>query len=251
MALIDYLKPGYPTTTTDASGVSMTYVFVGQKAEIDPLRVNVGSTFLYGGKVNRTDVQYIESTGFIEYTVEVYFVATEATYESTDQQYPYFEIDYVQIEKNIKQHPDFITFTDADMVAINAWEAEVNQDFKSKYQYRLRDEENKPTGETLTLSGTTSAGQKAYAYLRLRGVESFLDFAPVVRRTSKYFGSSAPASSDAGQKTTAPTYAPSGYEWLKTADRINKQGTRGIEWLRQEEWTGARKVLLDKDELFT
>lgn len=31
----------------------------------------------------------------------------------------------------------------------------------------------------------------------------------------------------------------------------DESGVRGIEWIRQEEWTGARKVLLDKDEVFS
>lgn len=250
MALIDYLKPGYPTTRQDSSGFRKTYVFIGPKSEIDPLMLPVGFTYL-GGKIESTDTQNIESTGFIEFTVVIYYLTAEAPTESTDDQYPFHEIDYVQIEKSIKQHPDFISFSSADWAAVNAWDAEIDHNLKSNYQYQMRDVDNKPTGTTLTLAGTTSAGQKAYAFLRLRGVESFLDFSPVVRKSSKYYGSSAPASSDAGQKTTAPTYAPSGYQWLKTADRISKQGTRGNEWLRQEEWTGARVVLLDKDELFT
>lgn len=145
----------------------------------------------------------------------------------------------------------FISFAAADWAAITAWDNELDQELKASYQYYKRDADGRTAGSIQTLTGTTSTGQKAYAYLRLRGVESFLDFAPVVRRTSRYLGSSAPDSSDAGQKTDAPAYAPAGYQWLKTADRVSKQGTRGVEWIRQEEWTGARMVLLDKDSLFT
>jgi hypothetical protein len=42
---------------------------------------------------------------------------------------------------------------------------------------------------------------------------------------------------------------PIGYEWLKTADRSISQGGRK-RWQKIEEWTGAKKVLVDKDEIF-
>lgn len=250
MALIDLLRPDYPKTQTDSTGVRRTYVMRGLKTVIDPLKVGIGSMF-QGYPVDRTSEDAISTSGWIDYTVETYYTFPQATSQVDDDQYPFYEIDQVQIEKSLKQHPAFASFVAADWQAVNAWDNEMDMALKAAYQYYLRDKENSPVGSVQTLTGTTTTGQKAYAALRLRGVESFLDFAPVVRRTTKYRGNSAPSSADAGQKTSAPSYAPAGYEWLKTADRVSKQGVKSIEWIRQEEWTGARKVLLDKDEIFS
>ncbi len=249
--LIDYLRPDYPQRVRDASGVRRIYAFRGPSATIIPVLPAIGSTWLDLYPVDRVSDNQIGVSDYSDAFVETYQIDSETTTEKTDDQYPFFEIDQVQIEKALKQHPSFISFAAADWQAVNAWDVETDHVLRSAYQYYLRDKDGLAVGSVATLTGTTSSGQKAYAYLRLRGVESFLDFAPVVRKSSRYLGSAAPDSVDTGQKTDAPTYAPTGYEWLKTADRVSKSGSRGIEWIRQEEWTGARKVLLDKDSLFT
>lgn len=249
--LLDFIRPDYPQLVRDASGVRRTYVLRGPEAIITPLLPDIGDTWVDGNPVSDVGSAKIGTSGWFDYTIDTYKVDTKATAEKTDDQYPFWEIDQVQIEKPLKQHPAFISFTSADWAAVNAWDVETDHLLRSGYQYYLRDKDGLPVGSIVTLTGTTHAGQKAYAYLRLRGADSFLDFAPVVRRNSRYIGSSAPDSSDAGQKTIAPAYAPEGYEWLKTADRVSKAGAKGIEWIRQEEWTGARKVLFDKDSLFT
>ena len=251
MPLVDYLRPDYPQRVRDATGLRRIYAFRGPSASIIPLLPAIGSTFLDFYPVDKVTDSPVGTSSFSDATVETYQVDATTTTEKADDQYPFFEIDQVQIEKPLRQHPEFISFTAADWQAVNAWDVETNHALRSDFKYYLRDKDGQTVGSVVTLTGTTSTGQKAYAYLRLRGTESFLDFAPVVRKNSRYLGSSAPSAADAGQKVSAPTYAPEGYEWLKTADRVSKTGARGTEWIRQEEWTGARKVLLDKDELFT
>lgn len=250
-ALIDFLRPDYPQLSRDATGVRRIYAFRGLTASIVPALPAIGATWLDFHPVADVRHNPVGTSAWSDAIVETYQVDAQSTTEKTDDQYPNFEIDQVQIEKPLRQHPGFINFAAADWQAVNAWDAETDHALRSNFQYYLRDKDGLAVGSVVTLTGTTATGQKAYAYLRLRGVESFLDFAPVVRRNSRYLGSSAPSAADAGQKTTAPAYAPDGYEWLKTADRVSKSGARGIEWIRQEEWTGARKVLLDKDSLFT
>lgn len=250
MALTDFLRPDYPKLSTDSTGVRRTYVFRGLKTAIDPVRVSPGMMFA-GNPVDRTGEEPIATSGWIDYTVETFYTFPQATEQVDDDQYPFYEIDQVQIEKNLRQHPLFAAFSNADWLAVNAWEDEIDQSLKQAYQYYIRNKDGESDGSLLTLTGSATVGQVAYARLRRLGVESYLDFAPVVRRTTKYRGNAAPSSADAGQKTTAPSYAPTGYEWLKTCDRVSKQGTRSTEWLRQEEWTGARKVLIDKDGIFS
>jgi len=249
--LMDYLRPGYPKQSVDVNSSRWTYVFRGPTATLAPLRPAANSGFDSHGLVERTTIEELDNPDFCEITVETVQTFALTTAAITDDQFPYWEIDQVQIEKNLRQHPAFIGFTAAEWIAIDAWDQELDNAQRQVFSYWVRDKQGDPVGSPITLTGTTTTGPKGFAVLRLLGVESFLDFAPVVRKTSKYRGSTAPSSADAGQKVTAPTYAPSGYEWLKTADRVSKTGSRSNEWTRQEEWTGARKVLLDKDELFT
>lgn len=251
MALIDYLRPGYPKQSVDVNSSRWTYVFRGPTSTISPLRPAVNSAF-DGHLVERTSIEELDNPSHSEVVVETgQAFVLPTTVAVADEQFPYYEIDQVQIEKNLRQHPAFIDFTAAQWIAVDAWDHEPDNAQRSVFKYWERDKQGEPIGSVITLTGTTSTGPKGFAVLRLLGVESFLDFAPVVRKTSKYRGNAAPSSADAGQKVAEPTYAPEGYEWLKTADRVSKTGTKSNEWTRQEEWTGARKVLLDKDELFT
>lgn len=248
-ALIDFLRPDFPRQSVSSGGIRRTYVMRGPTATLGPLVPGIGAAF-EGNIVDSTDTERVGTSTFSDVTVVTVQAFAVTTSEVTDDQYPFFEIDQVQIEKSLRQHPAFAAFSNADWQAVTAWEDEISQVAKQAYQYYLRNKDGEAEGSALTLTGSATTGQQAFARLRRMGVESFLDFAPVVRRTTRYRGSAAPSSADAGQKTTAPAYAPAGYEWLKTTDRVSKQGTRSTDWTRQEEWTGARKVLLDKDEIF-
>lgn len=250
MALVDHLKYGYPIETKDDTGVARVYEYRALASVLDPLTPSTFSS-IDSMPVQRTERKVLENPDWIDLTVYVYQPYAATTVEQTDNQYPFFEIDQVQNEKTLRQHPDFITFTAADWKAVLAWDAETDTVARADFKYYVRDAAGEAVGASVALTGTSSTGQKAYATLRLLGVESFLDFAPVVRRTSRYNGNNPPSSADTGQKVTAPSYAPAGYEWLKTADRVSKAGLNAGFWIRQEEWIGARKILLDKDDLFT
>ncbi|MBK8477801.1 MAG: hypothetical protein IPL39_16295 [Opitutaceae bacterium] len=222
MPLIDYLRPDYPTQTVDSGGIRRTYAMRGPTATLAPLVPGIGAAF-EGNLVEATSSNKIGTSAFSDVIVSTMQSFATATAEVTDDQYPFFEIDQVQIEKNLRQHPVFAGFQAGDWAAVTAWEAELEATAKSNFQFYFRTNEGQPTGSLLTLAGTETTGAKAFARLRLRGVESFLDFAPVVRRTTRYRGSAAPSSADAGQKSSAPPYAPAGYEWLKTTDRVSNR----------------------------
>lgn len=251
MALIDYIKHGYPKDGVDTAGQRKIYVMVGPTATLTPLRPALRSAF-DGAPVDKTNIESLAKPTYCEMTVETFIPYTQATAQITDNQYPYYEIDWIQVEKNLRQHPAFDALTAEDWVGLDQWEKETDTGARFAFQYYKRDNDGAVTGSVQTLTGSSTTGAQAYATLRLLGVESFLDFSPVARKTSKYQGNSAPATSDAGQKAGGDPFTgvPAAYEWLKTADRSSKQGTNSNDWIRQEEWTGARKILLDKDDLF-
>jgi len=71
----------------------------------------------------------------------------------------------------------------------------------------------------------------------LKGIESWLDFYPVVVRTSTY--ESRPDPADCGKIQSPPVSVPGNYEWLKTADRITQTAKR--KYQRVEQWTASHK----------
>lgn len=76
---------------------------------------------------------------------------------------------------------------------------------------------------------------------RLRGTDTWTPYAPVVTKTS--VSSRSPETGGCGHRQSPPRAAgaPTGYEWVKTADGKRKAGTAST-WTREEEWTGAEAV---------
>jgi hypothetical protein len=254
MALSDYLRPDYPRTIVGQGGIRKVYLYRGPTSTLEPL-IPLRNSAFEGSEVASTSFEPVGTSAYSDLIVETFIGEngedTLITGQITDNQYPFFEIEWVQVEKSLRQHPAFAAFDETDWNELDQWEKETDTAARSAFQYYNRDSAGEVTGSIQTLgSGTDS--QQTYAGLRLKGVEAFLDFAPVARKTSRYRGSTMPTAGDAGQKIVGDPFTgvPAGYEWLKTADRISKQGVATVEWLRQEEWTGARTILLDKDEIF-
>lgn len=131
------------------------------------------------------------------------------------------EVEWVNIEKPLIAAPYFrsgggAALTQADHEAIETWQAD-----RSTSNY-----------------SALSTNAKLYANRILAGIESFLLASPVARRTTR--SSDKPSSSVCGRRQTPPNFPglPSGYVWLKTADRAIKPGNDSP-WERIEEWTGA------------
>jgi hypothetical protein len=112
---------------------------------------------------------------------------------------------------------------------------------KSTYQYF-------PSPESLEPEYLSANAEKFAKGIEL-GIETYEDYAPVVRRSTIY-ANGIPSNSTAGQKEDAPEVEgkPEGYEWRKQADRAIQNGQ--TRWDKSEEWIGAIKVLVDKDEIF-
>lgn len=77
---------------------------------------------------------------------------------------------------------------------------------------------------------------KEYCQKLLRGQESYNEYTPIARLTTSSIAK--PTTGACGTIATSPPVdgIPSGYKWLKTADRACK---RSYKWERVQEWTGT------------
>jgi hypothetical protein len=137
------------------------------------------------------------------------------------------EVDFAAVERPLLTHPRYCTggvkaLDTAARRKVELWEAD-----KSAANY-----------------GALTADGLDYAAKVLKGVTSYLVGAPIARKTTR--STSAPTVSSVGTRSaTAPVAgAPSGYQWLKIADRAVRQAPASG-WERVEEWQGAKEIDAD------
>lgn len=146
-------------------------------------------------------------------------------YESTKD-----EILWNQVQVPLKRHPMYQeggehALTPTDWAHVQGWE-----------QARKRTATNfvDDDGNTIVLS---ESARHLIGKL-LRGIESYLDFYPVARRTT--VRTIELIADDCGRRSSPPFVVPFGYDWLKTNDYVGKSGT-GRSFERIQEWTGCRR----------
>ncbi len=147
---------------------------------------------------------------------------------SDDSQNVTLEVDWTQLERDIRVAPYYSLLTTSTMANLARWEQEDDPDLRGNFQFK------KPDGTIGTLNGIVAG----LANKLLRGQQSYIVPAPVARRTTRSY--TKPITTTMGKIENPPVEigAPAGYVWLKTADRAIRQGRNG-KWERIEEWTGA------------
>ena len=144
---------------------------------------------------------------------------------------PEVEIDNVQLERPIEKHPRYKTVTEDDLALISEY-------FSASKDRRAA---------IMRFFSGSADHDLALELLKhkIRGVESYLLFPPVVKRTAEY--RRLPATEKCGAILTASALkaklngepVPSGFEYMKTSDRASRTGRHG-RYKRTEEWTGAQ-----------
>lgn len=143
-----------------------------------------------------------------------------------------YEVEMAQLEKPLLSHPDISPYAPQLVM----WQA---SDAATRAAMKYKDE----NGDEVSLNVQAIDA----ARLLLQGVESYLVFAPVLRRTTRDPRRPRKAFSGVGKKcgmrVTPPAkltgMAAGSWKWLKTADRAMQASSGGSE--RVEEWTGADK----------
>lgn len=247
-SILQYKKPGFPKEEITEKEYSTRIEYIGPQDDLEAASAGLGEAWgSYPGVISTANIDSVEGSTYATLTVVV-TKKTDLASESTvgEKERETYEIEWVSINRPLMEHVEFYNLLSAsDMEDIDQWKNEPDPTLKKafKYDFRIREEEISDEHELTNLA-------KLYAMGVLLRQEEWEDFSPVVRKTSFYVNGP-PPSSEAGQKEEpiGVPNVPTGYEWRKSADRsLNTEGQN--RWQKIEEWTGTKKVLIDKDEIF-
>lgn len=177
-----------------------------------------------------------------------------------------FEVDWVQMERPLIQHPVFYYdgdwtgwgafnpfpgrspggayfLTPDDLVALQYWEKCPDGALKGVGKYYTDPQKRLPSG-----GSTLGANAMKYVSKRLAGVEAYAMYHPVVRLTTLMFSEpdlgpcgelwTSEQLGDLGFEDLPQTDAGTDYVYQQTADKRSRTGRNG-KWERIREWTGA------------
>lgn len=255
-----YIRPGYPRPASTDSGERTEIQYVGLASEIKATTAAGGTRPVageewgdYSGNVVVSEYEPLPGTlpefGIATVICELSYGGASETIGTAKE--TTYEIEWVNISRSLFEHPEFVTgatnaLTDADRQDVQSWLDERDTAVRAAFGFYQKDKFGNPTGAVVPLVD----GALLFAKYAIRGVEFYDDYAPVARKSTTYVGGP-PGTSDAGAKETPIGFPnlPVTWEWLKTADRSLRSGGQ-TRWIRTEEWTGAKKVLLDKETLY-
>ena len=210
-----------------ADTTTRTIVRQGRYADLKGQVPDRGSPF-EGGTVVSADLQPSKG-GMALLSVTVRDSASSRYVDNDGDREIIYEVEMAQLEKPLLSHPDFKAYAGP----VDNWRC-ASPVLRASFKYEDADGEHELYG----------AGLDA-AKLIMKGVESYLVFAPVLRRTTcspkKPRSAFKGVGGLCGKVVTPPAklrgMASGKWEWLKTADRARTASGGGSE--RVEEWTGA------------
>jgi hypothetical protein len=259
----DYIRPGFPRPSSTDGGERVEIQYVGLASVLKDTVAEAGDRPVagqawgdYPGAVTVSEYEPLAGTdpeyGIVTIICELNYGGDSETI-GTERETTY-EIEWVNISRSLFEHPEFrnggggtYELDDQSLAEIRAWQDEPDTEQKALYKFWQRDKYGNPTGTLIVL--TDPSAKKFAQYLSI-GVENYDDYAPVARKSTTFTGGP-PGDSEAGSMETPTGFPnlPVGWEWLKTADRALRAGGQ-TRWVRTEEWTGAKKVLVDNSALY-
>lgn len=241
-------RPGFPKEKVGESEYRADIEYVGLESDLRTAAPSIGSAWGdYQGTVSEVSIEPLELTGYAILTVSVVKKFEPEGDGTGEKQETNYEIDWVDVQRPIFEHREFMAggayaLTNDDIIEIGIWKENPNAEKKKAFLY-----ENTPgSADWIPLSDPA----KRCAAGILKGIEYFVFKAPIARKSETWVNGP-PNVSEAGLKDT-PTgfpHLPSGFEWIKSADRSIRSGAQN-RWQRDEEWQGADKVLIDAEGIF-
>lgn len=251
-SILTYKKPGFPRKSLGPKGYTTTIEYVGPTATLEAAVPAIGAAWGdYIGVVDKSDIEQLPgtTTSDLQVVVSYEFSSTDSTFgEAREINY---EIEWNESQPSMFEHPQFRIgggganeLSKQDIVDIEAWQNEQDTTLREAFKYNAARPDEVPDETELT------ANAKLFATGILNAVDYFPDYIPVARKTTTYVNGP-PNTSTAGAKETPSGFPnlPTGYEWRKSADRSIRAGGQN-RWERTEEWTGAIKVLVDKNQVY-
>ena len=215
-----YEQSGSPRYSYDKEGGRCSRVFRGGMDILQAMRPSVGgrmadvspdflvvSIDIYPTSTSEIGEMVVNLDNFSDES-ELNWVNNNAPKEET------IEIEWSQLDKPLAQAPVFKNLSPEDI--------KLAEDILSGKQ------------TTDALEGKSDR-LLLYYEKRAKGQQTYLVFAPVVRRTSQ--STSRPSAGACG-KINSPPVGVNGYQFIKTACRISKSKSNKY-WERSEEWLGA------------
>lgn len=248
-SILTYKKPGFPKTTNSEKSYQTTIEYVGPLSTLaaaEPAANTVWGD--YDGLVSGSNLSPIDGTDQAELTVTTEYNYDGASGDAGTSREVAYEVEWVMFQRSMLEHPEFrpggggaYMLTDRDVIDIEYWKNDDDPGRRELFLYR-----NPSNDVTETLSDNATNFCKGLNM----GIENYEDYSPIVRRTTTYVAG-LPGDSDAGEKDEPPNFSgiPTGYEWRKSADRAVRAGGQ-TRWEKVEEWTGAKKVLVDNKHIY-
>lgn len=250
-SIATYRKPGFPKIEKSERSTRTRIEYIGPAANLEPAAPDQGDTWGdFLGTVVLTDYQPTENTTQAELVVVCELVESSPENAVGTLESESYEVVWATVSRSLYEHPQFAigggganALTRADITQIDLWQKSLPI-YKDAYQWE--DPENQSYG------GVLSDNAKLFARGLELGQENWDDKAPVAMKTSLYVGGPPDTSTEAGQKTEEPagfSTLPPGYEWRKDTDDVTNTGSK-TRFERSETWLGAKKVLIDRDQVF-
>ena len=247
-------RPGFPREAVNDKSYQTTIEYVGLIADLIAASPLISTPWgEYQGIVSSVTPEHWEGSDYGVLTVVCERLFDAAGQPTGTVRETSYEVDWVDVERSLFEHPKFrvggggtYELTEEDVAAIRSWEKCPDPHYKAAFSYSVDDWKTSPPS-----SPTLSANAKMLAAGLAQGIESWVDKLPVLRMSKTYVGGPPPQAS-AGQKESPPSTfpnKPSGYEWIRSADRGLRSGGQ-TKWVNDTEWIGCKKVLIDVDEVF-
>jgi len=255
-----YMRPGFPKESKDDSSFRMDIEYVGPFDDLKYSKSGVDTGIVWGdfpGLVRSVLLDPIEGTNraILSVSIERRFDSSDyPTANAGEETRENFEVDWAVVQRSLYEHPEFrvggsgaYKLTAEDVSAIEQWKEMPKPEIKKDFKYTTDDLSDWDGSSNLK---DLSDNAKKFAEGVNQGIEYWNDYAPVARRVIEYAGGP-PPKANAGQKETPKGFPglPTGYEWIRNADRGLMQGGQAT-WQRTIEWLGAKKVLVDVDQIF-
>lgn len=251
-SILTYKRPSYPVEEYTTKGYRTVIEYIGPTATIEAAVPDRNSAWgNYSGYVESVRLEPVENTGYSVLTVTLEYSFSDSGGSPGQSQGTIvevkYELEWVMFQRSMFEHPAFTAggvyeLSASDISAINKWKNNDNATQKAAFKYK----------DTEEASTFTALGANAVVFAKglNLGLENYEDYAPVIRKTTTY-ADGMPGQSEAGLKNNPPSFlgGPPGYQWRKTADRAIQSDIE-TRWDRVEEWTGAVKVLFDKENIY-